>query len=448
MKFKYLALGILAAVHLFLLTSLQFTLWPEMMSYPYFFNQDYRLYSDFIYPYTPLLTWMLAGLYQVFGYKLLVVEVFVWSLLLVNDVLVYLIVKDLSRKEWTAWFSAGAYVLLQPIFEGNMIWFDVVVATPLLAGFYLLLKQKYAEAGVVLAVACLIKQTAGLYVLMALLYLVVKKVAWKDFGKFMLGPVVLGLGLLAYVMMTGSLGDFLNWTLIYPFTEWGKFSGYVQMELAGREKTILVFMVLPVMFLRIKGATKNYLLLLFLLASFVSVYPRFSWFHMQAALAFLVVEYGVTMTRYGRKGLVIGILLVATLLSLVRLDIVRQWGGEVRFWSDRDWEMAEKIAEAVPNGEQVYLLGLQSGFYSMSDRLSPVPWVDSFGWYLEIEGEQEKVITRWEEQGLRYVIWRVPGEGESELGRYQPELITKWIEANYNKSEEMWEGTYLWERKD
>src|SRR3989339_362176 len=109
-------------VHWWLLTNLRYTVWPEMMSYPYLFNQGFRLYSDFIYPYTPLLTWLLSGLYKIFGYKLAVVQTFSWSLVLVNDVLIYLMVRRLIKKEWPAFFSVLVYVFLQPFSEGNMVW--------------------------------------------------------------------------------------------------------------------------------------------------------------------------------------------------------------------------------------------------------------------------------------------------------------------------------------
>lgn len=435
-------------IHWWLLINLRFTVWPEMMSYPYLFNRGFRLYSDFIYPYTPLLTWVLSVLYKIFGYKLAVVQTFSWSLVLVNDVLIYLMVRRLIKKEWPAFFSVLVYVFLQPFSEGNMVWFDVVVVTPLLTGLYFLTKKNYLWAGMALGMAVMIKQTAGLYIMFGVLYVFYGERKLESLKRFVVFPVLLGISLLGYVLLTNSINEFANWTLVYPFTQWSNFPGYVQMALGSREKVMLILLVLPVMFLRTKNVSDNFLLLLFLIGGLISVYPRFSWFHMQAAIAFLVIIYGVVLAERRYLAPVFGVVLVGVMLFNHRYVWGTDWQKEARFRGEEDIRRAMIISNKVGIDESVFLVGEQSGLYTIANRQPVMPWTDNFGWYLEIPGVQEKILSRWKTEGLNWVIWRESKDGESELGYYQPHLISKWIEANYNKGEMIWEGTYLWERKD
>src|SRR3989344_9384315 len=102
---KYFLLVLLLLGHLFFLGNMQFTAWPEMLSYPYLVNNGFKLYSDLVHPYPPLLTYILAVLFRVFGVKLIVLKIFTWLLLLINDVLIFKIVGKLARNTFLSLFS-------------------------------------------------------------------------------------------------------------------------------------------------------------------------------------------------------------------------------------------------------------------------------------------------------------------------------------------------------
>ena len=160
---KYLILFILIFIHLFLLANLQFTAWPEMVSYPYLLNNGFTLYKDFIHPYPPLLSLILAFIFKLFGYKLLVLKLFTWFLIVINDVLIFSIVKKLTRNSLASVISLTSYILIQPFLEGNMLWFDTAIVTPILAGFYFFLNNKYFWSSLFIGMAAMIKQTVGLF---------------------------------------------------------------------------------------------------------------------------------------------------------------------------------------------------------------------------------------------------------------------------------------------
>ena len=72
---------------------------------------------------------------------------------------------------------------------------------------------------------------------------------------------------------------------------------------------------------------------------------------------------------------------------------------------------------------------------------------DNFGWYLEIPGVQEEIITRWEGNPPDTVIWRTPSKGNwHDLGTYQPAKIVNWISENYMKEKELQPEIWVWRK--
>ncbi len=444
-KFPLLLIGILG-LHLFLLVNLQFTAWPEMVSYPYLVNNGFKLYSDFIHPYPPLLTLFLSGWYRVFGYQLIALKALTWGVILVSDVLIYLSLKKLMKSARAALVGVLFYALLQPFLEGNQLWFDLAIVPFVLAGFYFWVGKKYFWSGLMLGLAALIKQTTGLYLVVGGLWLVAGERDFEKWLGFWAGPGVLAAGTAIWLILQGTLGDFLNWNLVYPFTFWTKFPGYVQFSLSEIQLMILVVLVVPLILFgsKLKGGL---LVIVPFLISLLLIYPRFSFFHFQLALAFLVILYGVIIAKAKLPFVEMAAFLSLLLLVVVFPVLGSGWRKEARFWGAYDMEMGKIIANKV-KGEKVYLLGPHSLMYVFSGTAPPKPWSDNFGWYLEIPGVQEEMITRWQDNPPGYIYWVNPSPGNwFDLGTYQPQKITKWISDNYRKSEEIRRGMWIWEKK-
>lgn len=462
MKKAYLVLIGLFAFHLFLLATLQFTAWPEMFSYPYLRNSGFLLYKDIIHPYPPFLTLSLASIYGLFGYGLNILKILTWLVILFNDLLIFLIVKKISQNQKQALLAVAFYIFLQPFLQGNMLWFDLAIVPAILLGTLLLLgwegKRVRSElffAGVCLGISVLIKQTAALFLIFSVFYLLFRKISVRELAYFFLGPLIMGTGLIFWLFGERILADFVNWVIIYPLSQWSRFPGYVQMNLGPRELVILLLLFLVPGLLLFRQKSKIFkdknlqLILPFLLGGLISVYPRFSFFHLQSGLAFLAIIVGYGFKRVKVRPL----LLVGYSLLLVFIVykpvVARDWGQEARFFSQDDIELASLISEKVSQDEQVFLLGFHSGSYSLADRLPPKPWADNFGWYLEIPGVQEKILAGWQKNPAKIIFWQEPEQGNwFDLGVYQPKEITKWVEENYTKKEEVKPGIWIWEKRN
>ena len=433
---KSIVIIVLAAlvVHVFLLSGLRFTAWPEMLSYPYLRNNGYLLYRDMIHPYPPVLTMALSIVYKLFGYRLIVVKVFTWLIILVNDVLIFLVAKKLSKKNIFALISLSLYVFTQPFLEGNQLWFDLAIVPSVLLGMLFFLDKKYLISGFSLGVAILTKQTAGLFLVVSGLWLVIGERNFKKLLIFLTGPIILFLILVLRLITEDSLAGFFNWTLIYPFTWWSKFPGYVQMALTNRQLAIFALLVIPVLLLLFKLKSgffrdKNLTFLVSsILVSFVLVYPRFSFFHFQLGIAFIAILYGVFLSRANFSFFLHSTFYIL-LFTLICLPVLKSdWGQETRFWGREDIKTAELIKNSTQPDDLIFLLGPHSGLYVLSGRLPSKPWTDNYVWYLEIPGVQEEIIKRWENNKPKIVFTNNVAEGNwYDLGTYRPQKIVDWI---------------------
>src|SRR5258708_4303744 len=401
MKKGYLFL--LLVFHLLILSRLQFSAWPEMVSFPYLINHGFVTYRDMVYAYPAILISTLSVLYKIFGYKILVLKIVGWSSILVSDLLIFQIILKITKKQNTALFGVLIYVILQPILEGNMVWPDLFIVPFLLLTFLLLIHKKYFWSGVAIGLAFLTKQTAALYIVLGISYIALTERNLRKIINFTIGGLVVGIPFLLNLISQKSLVDFVNWTIVYPSKYWTKFPGYVQLSPTLRENLILLTLIAPFAFLILKAsrkifADKNFLILFgFLICGIVGVYPRFSFFHFQGALAFLIILYlYLVKNKY--------ILLIPVFLILIFQHNQINLKGD-RFWSQSDLDLAQIIENDSIINKPIYLLGVPSQYYVFANRLPNTPWLDGFGWYLEIPGIQEKIIKDFDQNQPSTIFW-------------------------------------------
>ena len=251
MKGKHIVFfGFLLIIHLFFLVNLQFTAWPEMISFPYLINHGFVLYKDAIHAYPPLLVSMLAILFKIFGYKLIALQIFAWVSILISDLLVYLIVIKLTKNKTSALLGVFLLVLLQPFLQGNMAWPDINLVPFVLCAFYFLINKKYFWSGVFIALACLVKQTALLYIVYGLPAIAYGVRRWQaGILYYLSGILVVFSPFVLWLLKNNSFLDFINWTIVYPSKYWTGFPGYVNALPSKHEILIIFLLISPSLFL-------------------------------------------------------------------------------------------------------------------------------------------------------------------------------------------------------
>src|SRR5690349_12037451 len=157
---------ILISIHLILLLKLRFTAWPEVFSFPFLFNNGFRLYSDFVHPYPPLLTVLLSLLYKISGYQIIALKSFTYVLIALSDYFIFKIALNSYKQLKIAVLSVISYIIFQSLLEGNMLWFDTALTLPLILAYYFYINKRGKEMSLALVIALLIKQTALIYIVL------------------------------------------------------------------------------------------------------------------------------------------------------------------------------------------------------------------------------------------------------------------------------------------
>ncbi len=448
------------ALHLLILSQLTFTAWPEMLSYPYLLSNGYLLYKDFIMPYPPGLVLILSSVFNMFGFSPFILKIFTWILILFTDLLIYAILKKISKSNLISFLFLIFYVFLQSFLDGNMLWFDFAGVLPLLLALYFAINWlnssnlKYLFLiGVFLSIAVIIKQVNILYIFIFGLICIFqkKRIVLKEILYFITGCLIILIPGLFYIFSINAIYEFWNWVILYPITQWSQFPGYVDFNFSKRQAIISLILFAPLFFSIIywKKFIKDkifLIILFFLITSLITVYPRFSFFHMQPAIAFLIIILAKIFNEVPQKlkTLYLISILITTLLIMI-LSFKSVVGDKIRFYESQDLQLSEEIMQNTKNSQTIYLLGINSSEYIFTNTLPPKNWSDNFGWYLEIPGVQEWVIHGLENEQPNIIFWKIPSNGQwYALGVYQPREITNYIRLNYHKTGKIKSDIEIW----
>lgn len=454
---KYLVFLVLVGVHLFILVRLQFTAWPEMLSFPYIVDKGFLIYKDFHHVYQPLLTLVLAYYYKLIGFSVIGLKLFTWSLVVLVDFLIFLVSKKILGRSWNSLVPLLVFVLLQPAFEGNMLWYDLMLVPFILCSVYFLFQWSEKRnlinvflTGLFLSLGFLIKQQEILLFMPFLAYLLINRIKIKQLFVFFVGAVLPIICLIVFLLVNQNFDDYLFWTFMFPFYWLPRIPGYKVLPLLKEWEVLIVMVVVPAFgifyFLKRKGENfvLTFLFVIFVLEVVLS-FPRFSFFHLQPALATFAIICGYLLSS---KKSVIVFLSVTSLLfiGIYRWKLVaREFNHLTRFYGDEETHLAQRVDMVTSPNDKIYLLGPNAVVYVLANRIPPKPWIENYVWHFEIPGMQEKVISGWEHDPPKVIFWTPPEPGSwYDLGTYQPKKIADWIKMNYIHKEDTKSGVGVW----
>ncbi len=440
---------LLLATHFLILSRLSFTAWPEMFSYPYFLNQDFKLYQDIALPYEPLLPVLLSIIYKLFGYNLANLQIITWITILVSDVLLFIILKKILSGI-KLFIPVVLYMILQSFAGGNLLWFDLATVPFILAGFVCLLYlkglRKFFWLGIFLSLAFLIKQQVGVSVALLIVYFVLTK-SLSKLLPFFAGFVIPILVTLVYILSNGTISQYLFWTVTVPIFWYPKFPGYTHWP-TFKETVTLALLFGPILIYSLSLIKKineeARIGLLLLLGAAVSAFPRFEFFRIQPAIALSLVVLGLIFPK--KASLQILLILPVIIVGLfLGKNALQTQTTQARFYAQGDLELAGHIKNM---DNPVYLLGVSSLQYVLAGKTTPKPWIDNYIWYMEIPGVAEQVLAGFEKNPPKVILRQTSQPGNwFDLGTYQPKKIVDYISLHYDMKEILL-GLEIWKRKN
>src|SRR3989344_2178912 len=398
---------------IFVLSKIQFTPWPEMLLWPWLVSHGWIPFSDIIVAHALLLYMSLALWYRVMGTGLVSLKIFTWSYIFLTAIILWVIAAKQSGKK-TATISIAFYALLQTVYQGNGMWFDLGLAPLVLLAYYFLKSHQPVFAGVFFAVALFTKQTAFWLIIPVLWEIHIGKSA----KHFFISLTAMSLAILTSIAITGSLDDFYRWAVQAGVFNLSRSQWQSQWPAIS---TATVFLTLPV-----AAAVLSPQLTPWILFASMGVLPRWELFHFQPAIPF--VALGLAQASIRNKKLFIVLLIFACLLYFK--VIIRDWNHPDRFF-DTDTLLAAQFIQANSRPQDtLYVFNYWDNLYLLSGRLPAIkPFVPGFPIFLDAQGIQEAIVSDLQDKKPPYVVFH-PLEA-SGYGSYRPQIVWRFLTQNY-----------------
>ena len=455
-----LLLPLLLLAHLLLLINTRFTLWPEMVIYPYLFNNHFSLYSDIITNYPPLFIYFLTFWTRVFGYQPINLQILTYLIITVIDLLIFVVANRLFGKV-AAYFSLSFFVILSLSFGINGLWFDLVVTPFILVSllFFPTSVIKFSSKALFfsilpLTVAFFIKQQV---IWLIFWYLVIFSFKFRKQLRFLFHQILIALAPLA-ILTALCLFFFYQKNLLYEYIFWiFRFPLLLVPPGAGYHITPTFRQLLPVValfgffvpaFSKKKSKINLILLVSFILIAFAY---RFDYFHLIPSLAVLSLTFPDNLKSLKKSKLAIRSIFALSLIFLIVFTIrylKNNWTQDVRFFEKDIAGAALTLSKITNPDDAVYIQNGPDQILALSNRLPSKPWADEFPWYLEIPDLQEKVVNGIEKQDPKFIIFKPYEVGSKyELGVYRPEKIADYLDASYQNQVQISNTLWLKVRK-
>lgn len=432
----YLALVLLITAQLLILFKTSYTVWPEMVLYPYLLSKGFVLYRDIIAPYFPLMVWFLGAIAKIFGESILALKLTTYLVILVTDLVIFYSTSRLTKDKLKALLSVGIYSVLQISYGGNSLWLELFL-TPLvifsLTTVYLDYnsRKKIILTGAALGLAVLVKQNAVFFYLPCI-YLLLRKrlygmVAWLVFPL-----IVMLLGLFVYLNLSNLTSDFYTWAIKLP-SNFTKQPGFISMP-AIRQYPYILFPAAAGLVALYFWKTKEKLFwILSLIIALNFAFPRYEDFHLQ-----VLVGLSAVLLVFLPKRFLAAFLLIA--LVIFGRNEFLHLGKPDRFLDQSTISLSQKISTY----DSVYLVNSPELAYFLSGKLPPKPWATNFPWYFEQPNFQEQFVNSLENEKIQYiVVGQRIGGGKYALGNYIPEKVLDFVNSHYAKVEN-WDSYEIW----
>lgn len=431
-------LTIIIGFHLFLLTQLKFTAWPEMLLWPYMMTQGLLPYKDIAIAHTPHLITDLAIFFKIFGVGVFQLKIYTWLLIIVTDLIVYWV----SNKLWNrkvAVISTLSFIILQIFFDGNGLWFDSLIAPFSVLLFYLVSTKNYFWTGIVWAVMFLTKQTAVWFLIPIALGIVKGKwsMVKENFIKLISGSVVVFTFFILLLFTFNLIPSFYTWAVNFGIFILPRAQGQIQLpDLKNLIVASFPFAVF-IPFLLIKK-NRNINLLMWVIAGVMGTYPRFEYFHFQPALPFLTIALGIVIAGVKQNKL-LKIFLTFYALGSVYLFanyFMRNWDEGVRFYESDVQNLASYVKRNTNPGETIFVMNWWDNIYPLTGTIPATdPWVPQLSWYQNISGVQEKEVEDLSVSKPKLIL--LQDYSEIGLASYRPQKLLDFIWSHYYLKEKI-----------
>lgn len=457
-------LSIILITHVVVLINTRFTLWPEMMVYPYLLNNEFWLYRDLVNPYPPIFTFFLSIYSNVFNYAINSYKIFTLLIVGTIDVIIFSISYKIFRSGPLAFISTVFFVTLSIPFGVNGLWHDLVQTPFVLVSsynFYRFVKTKKIsslEISLILAfIAFFIKQQSiwliiAYAITVAVLY---KKEAISILTRIKFTYFFIAVTAFVHIIVflkQGVVKEFLYWVVYFPIFRGSTAPGYQSLPEPEQllAVTVVFLIFLPIFFLK---KTEKKIIALLSVSLLLFAYPRFDYFHLIPALAIISVLAGKNFMLLREANLFIKLVVICCLI-LSTVFAIRfyksNWTNEVRFFEPEIISAAKTLSLLTAETDKVFIQNGPDQLLPLSGKVPPKPWYIQFPWYLEDTKLTREVVSDFVEENPSFIVYKpyISHENKFNLGTYRPFELANFIENNYINYLQISDTLWLKVKKD
>jgi hypothetical protein len=443
---------------------LTLSLGPRVIMQPWAMQNGAVIYENLADLHTPLMPLIISLLRYLIPEGLRLAKLTQVGLLSLSTLLIFVAGKRKSGW-WGGLWAAGFFVVWSPAMNFGKLWHE-----SFLAPLYVLLWLLYEPAatrrsglaallgGLLGGVAVLIKQHAAVLLLAYLVWLAYglkrqqypARDIWRQIGRFVLaGSIPLILFTIYQYLQAGTLNGFLYWVIGYSLN-----SNYIpqtaQPPTINNIKGLASsWLLVPATILCAWDARKRQdeswlesgLALLMLFTSMVTIYPRFTTFHLQASLPILAIVGTLALAYALRQGntqrtFAIGISLALSAYWLLtagwayRPAFSPQPNRYIYEYSDLV-PLARAVKQQIGTGTCFYIFPddeATSNLYYLSGCMPPRFWIFDYPWYM-LDWVKASILSNLETSQPEWVIY-FPGRWQVEINARG---VNNYIQAHYQK---------------
>jgi hypothetical protein len=419
-RFDAFALAALAA-HLALALSLRSTAWPEVTTPGYLWSRGWLMYRNIKLLHTPGTTGTLALGFLAFGPSTWFLRAYAAFWPLLGH---FFLLRETRRLSLIARASASAFFLVVFFLsEGNAVWPTVVMtalAIPIAAA---LGRGRMVQAGLLIGVAILFKQTAAYLLLLSALVLLLNR-RISDTLRLFAAACAPYFAVLAVFAALGAATDMLRWTVVVPFLVGADIAQFDvgPMTIVNFAATFLPLAVDAWLERPGEREVSSRWLLVVAVGLAAIAFPRFNLMNAVAAVPCLALGAARLMSRQ-RRAIAVPAAAFVLLLTISRGAILfagSEFDARVRYWNAAPHfnALIQKL-RALPPETRVYS-ELWDNVLPQAERLPPGdvyqhPWLY---WFLPIDRTAERVQAALRKPGIAIVKARDASSKGEIVGPY------------------------------
>lgn len=447
-NYTTLALFLVIATHILLLSQIVFFPYPEIFIYTYLTKSGLLPYAHILDQHFPGILFFPINFATLGIDTVTEMQVVSWLFLAANHILLFLLARKLFKSDKKALLCNILYVVWQPFLEGYVFWIDNMVVPFLLAGVYSLYDTKgkiitspkqHFIAGFLFGIALVFKQVIAPLGLVVGAILFLKNRSFKTTLFYFLGFSFAPLLMVLYFFKIGVWNDFFYWTYTFNVTVFAEMG----RKFATRGELVRILPLFGFGFLSFifRKNASFWLLWLIFIFSLVFAYARFDFVHLQPALPFAILFTLYIFTRNVPFKLPLALIYLFSLFYLLVPFYKVSWHKSSPFYGSFEKKLVAETRMYADEGDTIFVMGTSPHLYYLTKTLPPGKlFVFQFPWFSLVA--EDRVLEGIKKDPPK-VIFLDPTATTSgiNLVSYMPK-IEKYVNENYREAGKI-DSTYI-----